>query len=237
MRCDFFFFFSEISHLQLPLPWQILTSWIYTCPFFYVFLLYHYSLAKHWGTRAQEAIMNADRQLWVLSENEHKSIGACGWEETEKINSLPRQAKCVWMLFAHVVLMYKRIHLAWKCAGNDLCLTLYSVSKKNDENITPCTMRVLCKARFRLEPDREKLREQSLLPGNKAKRKIPKPLSSKPRWKSIRNYISVLQTCSDQGWEGFMGLLTSVRSSASKEKLSVWHIINFTKSFFLWGGF
>lgn len=135
--------------------------------------------------------------------------------------------------FAHDTLMYKRIHLAWKWAGNDLSLTLYSVSEKNknDENITPCMMRVLCKAWFRLEPDREKLREQSLLPGNKAKRKIPKPLSSKLRWKSIRNYISVLQTCGDQGWEGFMGLLTSVGSSASKEKLSMWHnVISFTKS-------
>lgn len=95
-----------------------------------IFLIYHYSLAKQWGTRVQEVIMNADRQLWVLSENEHKSIGACGWKEREKINSLPKQAKCVQMLFAHDTLMYKRIHLAWRCAGNDLCLTLYSVWKK-----------------------------------------------------------------------------------------------------------
>lgn len=25
------FFFSQVSHLQLPLPWQIPTSWIYMC--------------------------------------------------------------------------------------------------------------------------------------------------------------------------------------------------------------
>lgn len=67
----------------------------------------------------------------------------------------------------------------------------------------------------------------------KQKRKIPKPLSSKLRWKSIRNYISVLQACGDQGWEGFMGLLTRVGSSASKEKLSIQHnVINFIKPFF-----
>lgn len=127
MRCDLFFFFFQWKSPTPPAAIILTDPDILNIYVICMLLLYRYSHAKHWSTRAQEAIMNADQQLWVLSENEHKSIGACGWEETEKINSLPRQAKCVRMLFAHDALMYKRIRSAWKCAGNAPGLTLYSV--------------------------------------------------------------------------------------------------------------